>query len=131
MGEGTRPATMVERAIGQGRAGKLSPETVLWVIAASDVVLLNEAEPSAAAFPDAPLVLARDDGRFLPIFTHQDQFGTLAGGRVPVLVPAFELLRRVPEDVGLVVNPGNQLGMELPADGLRAFVSRLLAPLTP
>lgn len=127
MGEGTRPATMVERAIGQGRGGKLSPETVLWVIAASDVILLNEAEPSAADFPDVPLVLARDDGRFLPIFTHQDQFGTLSGGRFPVL----ELLRSVPEDVGLVVNPGNQLGMELPADGLRAFLSRLLAPLTP
>lgn len=129
MGETTRPASVAERAIAQGQGGKLDSATALWTIAASEILLLNEREPPAADFPDAPLVLGSTDGAFLPVFTHQDQLGAYAAGRVPVLVPAFELLRRVPDGVGLVVNPGNQLGMTVPADGLRAFVTRLLEPL--
>ncbi|MCK2035332.1 SseB family protein [Microbacterium sp. SSW1-49] len=125
----SRPASVLERAIAQGREGRLDPETVLWVIAAGQVLLLNEGEPPESDFPDAPLIVDGPRGRLLAVFTHPDQFGRFAPERVPVLVPAFELLRRVPEFAGLVVNPGSPIGLEVPAEGLRAFVTRLLSPL--
>lgn len=125
----SRPASVLERAIAQGQEGRLDSGTVLWVIAAGQILLLNEGEPPESDFPDAPLIVDGPRGRFLAVFTHPDQFGRFSAERVPVLVPAFELLRRVPGSVGLVVNPGNALGLEVPAEGLRAFVARLLSPL--
>lgn len=125
-----RPASVLERAIAQGQEGKLDPGTVMWVIAASQVLLLNDGEPPESDFPDAPLVVDGPRGRFVAVFTHADQFGRFAPGRVPVLVPGFELLRRIPEFAGVVVNPGNPIGLEVPAVGLRAFVLRLLSPLS-
>lgn len=130
MADMDRTASVVERAIVQGQQGSLDPGTVLWVLAAGQVVILNEGEPRAAEFPDAPLVVTRGEQRFLAVFTNQDQVGAIGEHRVPTLVPAFELLRRVPEGVGLVVNPGSPIGLEVPAEGLRAFVQRLLQPLS-
>ena len=124
-----RNATVLERAIARGQNGQLDPGAVLWTLAASQVIILNNGNPPETDFPDDPLVVDRDGIALLPVFTHQDQFGDYASGRVPVLVPAFELLRRVPAGVGLVVNPGNRIGLEVPAEGLQAFVTHLLQPL--
>lgn len=121
-----RAATVLERAIARGQSGAVEPSTVLWVLASGAVVVLNEGEPPGDGFPSAPMIVTREGRSFLAVFSHEDLVGVFAEGRRAVAVPAFELLRRVPDDAGLVVNPGSSLGLEVPADGLRAFTLTLL-----
>lgn len=116
-----RSATVLERAIARAQQGSLDVASLLWTLAASDVVLINETAPGDA-FPAQPVVVGRDGARFLALFTHRDRAGgLLQGERVIVHVPALEIIRRVPEGTGVVVNPGDALGFEVPADGWRAF----------
>lgn len=122
-----RPATVLERAIARGQEGVLDPRAVLWVLAAGPVVILNQGEPAPNEFPGAPLVLTREGQSFLAVFTHQAMTGAFfSDAYVAASVPAFEMLRRVPEGTGMVVNPGSPLGLEVPADGLRAFTLDVL-----
>lgn len=122
-----RVATVLGRAIARGQAAEVDGTTVLWVLAASDVVILNESDDFGNGFPDSPLVLSDDRGElFLALFTHQDMARSFAEGRVPVRVPAFEILRRLPATSGILVNPGNDVGLQVPAEGARAFVLSLV-----
>lgn len=127
--ETTRPASVLERAMAQARQGSLDPGAVLWVLAAGPVVIAHEGEAQPGQFPSAPLVLSRDGNRFLGAFSHPDQLGSFGQGRTAMVIPSVELLRRIPEGVGLVVNPATSLGFEIPAQGLRAFTQELLRPL--
>jgi hypothetical protein len=121
-----RTATILERVIARAQEGSLDLPTVLWTLAASDLVILNDGPPEGG-FPAQPLVVGRDGQNFLAVFTHRDLAApSLTGERVVVHIPAVEVLRRVPAGVGLVVNPGFALGLEVPAPGLRAFTQDVL-----
>lgn len=132
MAEHARSATILERAVARGQQGRLSPEVVLWVLAAGNVVILDEGEIEPTSFPSSPLIVRRGEAPFLAVFTHED-FSQMykAAGRVAVAVPAFEILRRLPGSVGLVINPGSALGLEVPPDGLQAFTASLLEAQIP
>ncbi|GGH47480.1 SseB family protein [Microbacterium album] len=126
-GRDGRPATVLERAISRAQQATLDTGTVLWVLAASDVVIINEGPPEGDQFPDRPLVVARAGATFLAVYTHRDLAAEATGGeRVVVHVPALEVLRRVPASAGLVINPGRALGLEIPPTGLRAFTLDVL-----
>ncbi len=119
-----RSATILERAIARAKEGAIDIRTVLWTLAASEVAFVNETRPEDGGLPSRPYVVGRDGQSFVALFTHRDYAASmLTGERVVIEAPAFELLRRIPERFGLVVNPGSPLGLELPADGLKAFVS--------
>lgn len=121
-----RPATVLERAIARGQQGSADPTTVLWVLAADTVVILHEGALPENEFPPRPMTVTNGKDQFLAVFTHQDFTAELAEGREVVLVPALELLRRIPPSVGLVVNPGAKLGLEVPSEGIRGFAQMLM-----
>jgi hypothetical protein len=121
-----RAATVLERVIARAQQGSLDLATVLWTLAASDLVIINDGPPDGG-FPAQPLVVGRDGENFLAVFTHRDLAApSLMGERVVVHVPALEVLRRLPGGIGLVINPGYALGLEVPAPGLRAFTQDVL-----
>ena len=121
-----RSATTLERAIARAQSGELDSGVPLWTFAASDVVFLNDSEPEVDQFPTAPMLLTRGDLRFLAAFSHGDLVpAEYLRGRFPIVIPALELLRRIPPSAGLTVNPGTRLGFEVPAEGLQVFVSDL------
>lgn len=132
MTDQTRSATILERAVARGQQGHLTPETVLWVLAAGNIVILNDGEPEPSGFPSSPLTVRKGDVSFLAVFTHED-FSELyaAADRVVIAVPAFEILRRLPGSVGLVINPGSALGLEVPSGGIQAFTASLLETQIP
>lgn len=120
-----RPETVVEAAIRLGREGAATAESVLWALAASDLVVLTPAGADPRPETLEPLVVHRDDVTFVAAFTASDRVpADLGRGRVPVTLPASLLLRGIAPEVGLVVNPGTQ-GFEVPAEGLAGFRAQL------
>ncbi len=121
-----RSATTLERAIARARTGDLSPDVVMWTFAASEVLFLNNTPVSGDQPPEDPMLLTRDDGRFLATFPYRDLIpGDFLEGRDVVAIPALELLRRLPAGVGLMVNPGTRLGFEVPAEGAHVLAADL------
>ncbi len=124
---GARTATVLERAIARAQEGAIDSKVVLWTLAASEIVFINQGQPQQDEFPSAPLTVKREGSLFMAVFTSRElAVGLLESHHVPVHTPALEVLRRIPADSGLVVNPGSRLGFELPSDGLRAFVLDVL-----
>ena len=122
-----RPATVLERAISRAQRGEVAASTVLWTLAASEVIFINEGEFDEGALPTNPLLLEHGQRMLVAVFSHGDLArGHLSEGRVPVGIPGIELLRRLPATAGVVVNPGSRLGFEVPAGGARAFTADLM-----
>lgn len=121
-----RPLTVLESAIRLATAGRLESESVLWALAASEVLVLTPTEPIPSPETLQPLIVHRGDQSFAAVFTHTDrvtaEFGT---GRAAVGLPASTLLRGLASGIGVVVNPGTPLGFELPAAALSGFVALL------
>lgn len=123
-----RPATVLERAIARAQQGSIAPVTLLWTLAAGDVTLLNTGQVKQGALPDDPFTLSTESATFLALFTHESMATPfLEGRRVCVRTASFTLLSRLPDGVGIIVNPGSKRGFEVPAEGVAAFVADLLS----
>lgn len=117
-----RPETVLEAAVRLARSGTSSAENALWALAASEVVVLTPAGQTPTADSLDPLVVHREGATLLAVFTGTDRVPAEFGeGRTAVALPAALLLRGAAGEVGLVVNPGSQDAMEVPAAGLAAF----------
>jgi hypothetical protein len=126
-----RPATVLERAIARAHAGTLAAPTVLWTLAASELLIVNRDAADAGAMPADPVLLHSEKGTFLALFSHRDQAAAyLTEGHAAVAMAGLQLLRRLPDGVGIVMNPGSRLGFEVPADGVQAFVRDLLGDVS-
>ena len=121
-----RAATVLELAAARGARGALPMSTVLWVLAASRLVV-----PAAADAPERPgafqpVLLQREGQAFVPVFAHQDLLaasGITSGGFIEA--PGGAFMSQVPAGTGLAVNLGSSGGFELPAAQLATFVAEL------
>jgi hypothetical protein len=116
-----RPA-LLDRAILRARAGGLPMQTLLWTLAASPVYVPSGGEPGDDFSGFQPVYYEREGAQMLAVFTTPDGAATLSD-LAPHIV-AFggeDLLLRMPAENGLVVNPGSQVGFDVPPLGLSAF----------
>lgn len=118
----TRAPSVLERALIRGGRGEATTDTVLWVLAAGPIVILNGGPTLPGSFPASPLVLTRDQSRYLALFTHEDRADMRTQGWSVTAVQALEALRRLPEGVGIVINPGQPVGLEVSANEIHEFV---------
>ncbi|RZU64144.1 type III secretion system (T3SS) SseB-like protein [Microterricola gilva] len=126
-----RPATVLERAIARAQAGTLSAPTVLWTLAASELIIINRDAVDDGAMPSDPVLLHDDKGTFLALFSHRELAAAyLTDGHAAVAIAGLQLLRRLPDGVGIVMNPGSRLGFEVPGDGVQAFVADLMGDVS-
>ncbi|NYI06534.1 enhanced serine sensitivity protein SseB C-terminal domain-containing protein [Allostreptomyces psammosilenae] len=58
------------------------------------------------------------DGRYVPVFSSDEQFRRAAGGMAGTLAPAWEFARGLPPDIGMVINPGGEVGIPLPPEAV-------------
>ncbi|SDS16106.1 SseB family protein [Microterricola viridarii] len=122
-----RPATPLERAIARAQQGSVSPATLLWTLSASEIILLGTTAPSAGALPAAPFLLEDGTKTLLALFTHEERalpFREAHPAAAPVL--GMTVLTRLPEGLGIIVNPGSRLGCEIPAASISEFVGELM-----
>ena len=118
----TSSIDLIDRAISRTRQGELGMQTLLWVFA-SRVVLVPSTTEAAPDLSDLqPLLFEREGESLLGVFTStvaSDAF--TAEAPYLVAVAGEDLIRRMPDGVGLVVNPRSESGFEVPARGVAAF----------
>lgn len=123
-----RPATALERAIARAQQGSISPVTLLWTLSASEIVLLGMEKPPAGALPSSPFLLEDGAKTLLALFTHEDRAQPfLEANPATAPVSGMTVLTRLPDGLGIIVNPGSRLGCEIPAASISEFVEELLS----
>ena len=119
---GTRPATVLEAAMHGLGEDVVEAETVLWVLAASTLLIpeVGDGEESVA------LVIEESDGEYVATFTHQDQVPDM-GEFDPdfVEVPGLDALLSIPAETGLAVNPGAETSIAVDAENISEFRQHL------
>ncbi len=119
---GTRPATVLEAAMHGLGEDVVEAETVLWVLAASTLLIpeVGDGEESVA------LVIEESDGEYVACFTHQDQVPDM-GEFDPdfVEVPGLDALLSIPAETGLAVNPGAETSIAVDAENISEFRQHL------
>jgi len=122
----TSSTDLIDRAIVRTRGGELSMQSLLWVFASRVVLVASTTEVGDDLAGFQPVLFERDGEQLLSVFTNTDRADAL-GDVVPYLVSIAgeDLVRRMPEGVGIVVNPRSELGFEVPARGIAAFRSEI------
>lgn len=127
-----RPMTVLERAAARLRSKDMDLTGAMWVLAASNIVVLQRGEYSGEGFPPSPLMFKTDFHPMLATFSHPDMAAQYLEDATPVVLPAFEVLRRMPPTSGLVLNPATpDLRMELLPDTVQGFVRELARDVRP
>jgi SseB protein N-terminal domain len=124
----TSSVDLIDRAIVRTRNGELGMQTLLWVFASRVVLVASTAEPQPDLSDLQPVLFERDGESLLTVFTNTVNSDLLAA-EAPYLVAVAgeDLIRRMPDGVGIVVNPRSQLGFEVPARGVAAFRTEISA----
>lgn len=126
---GLRPENDLEVTMRLVRSGELPSERLASALLEAELVVLVDGTPDPTAIQ--PLVVHRDDGSFLAVFTATDRVPTEFGeGRSALLMPGRLLVSGAALEVGLVVNPGSAGTMEIPPSALSALRQVSAAPST-
>ena len=109
------------------RAGKVSHEEFLRLLAGTQVFIPSRQEVQADGAGLAPLVLERDKTPFVAVFTSLPRLQTL-GGQVPFCLEMVTsaLLPRLPPGYGLAVNPGHALSLEIAPFGVQNIIQSII-----
>jgi len=129
------PANELESHLLQAQLGQSSIAEFLDKLLAAEVFVLVDKDPGTGGLWDnavSPLVLANAAGLpVFPMFTSQERF-TLWHKQFPkfkywTLVPFQSLLRGIADDVGIVLNPGKTVDLELAPEAVANLKARLQA----
>lgn len=121
--------TVLERAIVAVQRRALDCPAMLWTFVASTLYIASAVEPAAGDLGGVqPLVAQRDGRDLLAVFTTPGRTAGFASTHPLVVAQdGLLLLRSSPKDVGVVVNPGGEIGFEMQSDGIARFLSEILA----
>lgn len=117
------PFNDIERAIVAGSNGELENNEVLAKIVTSSLFFLTEEEVTDASKVVQPLVLQNPQGQsVLAIFTHPARVAQQFIDAAPyaVTISGGEALRQAGE-LGVVINPGHPIGLELDAENVKTI----------
>lgn len=110
------PVNDLERELLAASEGRLPvSEWVARLATARVWVPLRESAAGSGTFP----VLSIDGSSYVPVFTSEGQIDAAAPANARVCPPVAELVRSLPESVGLAVNPGRQVGLPVSAAAVR------------
>ncbi|HEY8718603.1 SseB family protein [Pengzhenrongella sp.] len=118
----------LDEAIGRAMRGESDGSDVIGLMVAATLVLPSGAEVGERFEGFEPVLFDRDGTTVLGVFTSLELAASVAEiAPYAVTLTGRELLRMMPADHGLAVNPGHLAGFELPPSGvagLRASLGR-------
>lgn len=129
---GFTPLNEFEREMLAARAGELSQDALIQHLLDSQiVVLLDQDIPASGWHDDISLMMLNNPSgipvlavfttleRALPWAAHQSPF------KYAIHTDCGWLVQRMAPDIGMAVNPGSQLGFELPATAIEELKEKL------
>jgi hypothetical protein len=116
--EGFTPANPLELMMVEAHAGRMSMGTLMTALLSSPVYLVpgedsDGGELSLAAHE------GRDGGRYIPAFTARSRLERFSGSDRSASVPLRDLAAAWPDEVSLVIDPGDPVELVLPGHEFR------------
>ena len=121
----TPQSTLLESAIRAAHAGTLSSAEVVRTLVAGKLAIPSKSDPGNSLSELRAVVLDKDGKSFVAAFTTVERaqaLRNLAG--YCLLVDTLAFLEPLEADLGLVINPGTDVVMEISAEGLRRIVQQ-------
>ena len=113
----------LELAIRGAHAGTVASAEVLQVLAASKLAVPSKADVHGDLSELRAVVLDKDGKSFVAVFTTVERAQALRNMAAScVMVDSLALLEPMEADLGLVINPGTDVVMEISAEGVRRIV---------
>lgn len=115
-------APVVEIAITRARQRQLTMQTVLWTMAASTLFVPSAEEPGESFADFRPVYFPKGGIEMLAVYSTPE-----AAGAVSQLAPwvvtltGSQIVRMMPRDKGLVLNPGSTEGFDIEPEGLKVL----------
>ncbi len=116
------PVNDLETALVDAKDGRIRFEDFLRILMRSAVHVSSGTEVMADGTGFQPLLFDKAEGTLMAVFTARER-ATRFGDKAPfcLTMTGEQLMQRVPEGLGLVLNPGFSVGFELPADGVQGI----------
>ncbi|MBO9516204.1 MAG: SseB family protein [Variovorax sp.] len=116
----------LELVLAHARTGSLTMDDLLKELADSDLVVPSRTAPVAGGTPFRPLLLVKDQGTLMACFTDRSRVGDFTSVAPHLVVmTGRDVLSALPAGMGLVINPGTSLNLEIFPDGTVPAHSRL------
>ncbi len=123
------PENLLESALLSANKGRLGPELLLGILISSDIVIPSTHEANSDGSGLQPLFFEKEGLGMVSAFTSFGRIGNLSKQAPYALVlKGIDLLRRLPPEYGVVVNPGNKVGFELKPEGVRKLLHEIVDP---
>lgn len=121
------PCNAFEEALIKGMDGRLAVEEVLACLLNADVYIPSGSDIAQDGSGMSPLMFDRDNSTFVAIFSDRQRALPFVG-KAPycLMMKGKEMLKCISLQVGIVINPGWDVGMEVTVEGLNN-VRRALA----
>ena len=121
------PLNALESALESARTGRSSLPDFFSVFVESDIFVPSGSElmPDGSGFQ--PLLFDKEGVQMVACFTDVERIGEFAGLAPYCLrLKGNEFLPRIPVGYGLVVNPGQSSGFDVPPSGVRKIVAEFV-----
>ncbi len=123
---------LLESAIRAANAGTLSSAEVVRTLATGKIAVPSKAEVRDTLDDLRAVVLDKEGKSYLAVFSTVERAQALRNmAGYCVLVDALTILRALDKDLGVVVNPGTDVVMEISADGVQRIVKLFAEPSAP
>jgi len=114
------PTNELETVLADAMNGRTQFTDFLAVLLRSTVYVSSGAEIHADGSGFQPLLFDREAGKLMAVFTARERVKSFKD-KAPycLTMTGQQLVERVPNDLGIVLNPGSAVGFELPAEGVQ------------
>jgi hypothetical protein len=112
------PQNPLEVMMVEAHAGRMAMETLMRALLTAPVYLVPGDDSDAGELSLAAIE-GRDGGRYIPAFTHRSRLERFSGSDRAASVPLRDLAPDWPEEVSLVIDPGDPIELVLPGPDFR------------
>jgi hypothetical protein len=118
-----KPENELEQLLVSARSGQVELSTFLQALVNNDIYVLSKQEVKNHGKGFIPLIFEKEKRPLAAIFTSKSRTEPLKSqAQFLVSMQGSAFLKRVPEGFGIVVNPGNLLGLEITPQGVQEII---------
>lgn len=123
------PRNELEQALAEAQMGRISTEEALRALVRLPVFIPSRQPVQADGAGLMPVILTQSGTDYVAVYTSLERAGSLSEqARYCLQFAGGELLPRLPQDVGLVINAGYTLGFQVEPFGIQKIRETLIVP---
>jgi hypothetical protein len=118
------PLNYFEVLLQEANSGRVPIQELLGVLVETSLALASASEILDDGSGFRPLLFPKDRVQMLACFSDKARIGTFVSlAPYCLMMNGRDILSRVPPGFGLVLNPGESVGLEISYDGIRNIIS--------